>query len=95
MERICDHGIGHPDPDDIRVRERWDEGVHGCDGCCHENENSVIKKQIGRRPGDPVSYKESWNDLKSALKGALSLYGEDVKIQYVIDFMEKKEERMQ
>lgn len=39
MERICCHGIGHPDPDG----ERWAErtfgpepyrGVHGCDGCC-------------------------------------------------------------
>jgi hypothetical protein len=29
MERICPHGIGHPDPDDI-VLDR----THGCDGCC-------------------------------------------------------------
>lgn len=29
MERICLHGIGHPDPDDLSV-----DGVHGCDGCC-------------------------------------------------------------
>jgi hypothetical protein len=29
MERICEHGIGHPDPDGI-----LDDGVHGCDGCC-------------------------------------------------------------
>ncbi len=35
MERICEHGVGHPDPDDIKVREGdWTEGVHGCDGCC-------------------------------------------------------------
>lgn len=34
MERICPHGVGHPDPDDIKVRtDEW-EGVHGCDGCC-------------------------------------------------------------
>jgi hypothetical protein len=41
MERICEHGIGHPDPDDIAHKRRtygtkadaaW--GVHGCDGCC-------------------------------------------------------------
>lgn len=43
MERICPHGIGHPDPD------QWDffvavygeerahaEFIHGCDGCCGE-----------------------------------------------------------
>lgn len=29
MERICPHGVGHPDPDDINP-----DGVHGCDGCC-------------------------------------------------------------
>jgi hypothetical protein len=34
MERICEHGIGHPDPDDRKTRSNWAEGVHGCDGCC-------------------------------------------------------------
>jgi hypothetical protein len=34
MERICPHGIGHPDPDDLAVRTRAGFGVHGCDGCC-------------------------------------------------------------
>lgn len=34
MERICRHGVGHPDPDDLRVRGGVDVGVHGCDGCC-------------------------------------------------------------
>jgi hypothetical protein len=27
-ERVCPHGIGHPDPD------QGCEGTHGCDGCC-------------------------------------------------------------
>lgn len=31
MERICAHGIGHPDPD-ASLPEF--ESVHGCDGCC-------------------------------------------------------------
>lgn len=45
MERICPHGIGHPDPDDLAYKRliaktKADymnleyEGVHGCDGCC-------------------------------------------------------------
>jgi hypothetical protein len=40
MERICPHGIGHPDPDDLaykRMAAGTDEitdAVHGCDGCC-------------------------------------------------------------
>lgn len=32
MERICPHGIGHPDPDEIYIEEI---AVHNCDGCCH------------------------------------------------------------
>lgn len=41
MERICEHGVGHPDPDDIAFVFRTAgreaaivESVHGCDGCC-------------------------------------------------------------
>lgn len=29
MERICPHGVGHPDPDEIST-----DTTHGCDGCC-------------------------------------------------------------
>jgi len=40
MERICPHGIGHPDPDDVAhgIRIGRDESlnIHGCDGCCRE-----------------------------------------------------------
>lgn len=34
MERICSHGIGHPDPDDFKIVRFLDKGEHGCDGCC-------------------------------------------------------------
>lgn len=41
MERICPHGVGHPDPDHLAaVRELCGKeqaeigGIHGCDGCC-------------------------------------------------------------
>lgn len=33
MERVCEHGVGHPDPDEIGLEESG-RGVHGCDGCC-------------------------------------------------------------
>lgn len=43
MERQCQHGVGHPDPDSVRFwqREHGDDfaslhSVHGCDGCCSE-----------------------------------------------------------
>jgi hypothetical protein len=42
LERICEHGVGHPDPDQIAyLRKRLDnnnyayeQSIHGCDGCC-------------------------------------------------------------
>lgn len=41
MERICPHGVGHPDPDDLSYKKmiRGEafvkyESIHGCDGCC-------------------------------------------------------------
>jgi hypothetical protein len=38
MERLCKHGVGHPDPDDLAFKERNgypdSKGIHGCDGCC-------------------------------------------------------------
>lgn len=37
FERICPHGIGHPDPDQFEYWDLIDAGaqaVHGCDGCC-------------------------------------------------------------
>ncbi len=39
MERICSHGIGHPDPDDVAFHKMMGDnsaGVHGCCGCCVE-----------------------------------------------------------
>lgn len=39
MERVCPHGVGHPDPDHIAYVRSLDQGmdwqtIHGCDGCC-------------------------------------------------------------
>lgn len=40
IERICPHGIGHPDPDSARfIAKQEGNGsinVHGCDGCCQD-----------------------------------------------------------
>lgn len=41
MERLCEHGTGHPDPDDLAFKESIGmnievEGIHGCCGCCGE-----------------------------------------------------------
>jgi len=39
IERLCSHGVGHPDPDSVRYLAPEGVssgylGVHGCDGCC-------------------------------------------------------------
>lgn len=44
VERLCTHGVGHPDPDSAHyfntMYERtksgryYGMGIHGCDGCC-------------------------------------------------------------
>jgi hypothetical protein len=41
IERICPHGVGHPDPDALPYLDRvlgtqkaGTEMQHGCDGCC-------------------------------------------------------------
>jgi hypothetical protein len=38
MERVCEHGVGHPDPDGLKWLVRngsvAPDFVHGCDGCC-------------------------------------------------------------
>lgn len=41
MERLCEHNVGHPDPDDPST-----DTVHGCDGCC--------SPPIGALSGTPV-----------------------------------------
>ena len=48
MERVCCHGVGHPDPDGLAYiqgvyekngKDHSHLGVHGCDGCCRPPEN--------------------------------------------------------
>lgn len=48
VERICQHGIGHPDPDSVlyhaSYRGDFSMGVHGCDGCCIKPKGDKKKK---------------------------------------------------
>lgn len=45
MERICSHGVGHPDPDCLNL-----DRMHGCDGCCSPPKDTI-------RVGDLVTSK--------------------------------------
>ena len=45
-ERLCPHGIGHPDPDSgawmaEHTPVQYADGVHGCDGCCADPVEAV------------------------------------------------------
>jgi len=47
MERICDHGVGHPDPDDVNFRIKnganpATASTHGCDGCCQQTAPAAV-----------------------------------------------------
>lgn len=47
MERLCRHGVGHPDPDHLDYVRRSrgvdaarTESTHGCDGCCQDRHHT-------------------------------------------------------
>lgn len=43
VEYVCEHGVGHPDPESAKkMGEGW--GVHGCDGCCSRDDFPGEKK---------------------------------------------------
>lgn len=54
FERVCRHGVGHPDPDQfpywVSVGEEG-QGVHWCDGCCVD-EVAEFEAALGVRRGD-------------------------------------------
>lgn len=42
VERLCVHGVGHPDPDSVayfEVQGVDGMGVHGCHGCCRKSDD--------------------------------------------------------
>jgi len=52
MERICPHGVGHPDPDDLawqlKTFPERAPGIHGCDGCCRRHKPTRVQQWIRR-----------------------------------------------
>lgn len=81
MERICAHGIGHPDPDDIRITNGSDDGTHGCDGCCwdsrkNENENENEKEK-----------ETEMVDIQQQEPGTTRIYIDDLIEKVAVDLM--------
>lgn len=60
FERLCEHRVGHPDPDQLvhwivmlAEDEAAGRGVHGCDGCCvgaHRRLPRVVTADAASRP---------------------------------------------
>lgn len=59
MERECEHGIGHPDPDDLEFKRRtghhdmYTLGLHGCDGCCRPEDKPIQMEFVKRELKEP------------------------------------------
>lgn len=49
MERVCPHGVGHPDLDHLEFVRKikgeeyaHSQSIHGCDGCCKLRDNDFM-----------------------------------------------------
>jgi len=49
MERICEHGVGHPDPDEFMLSKDIYNSIHGCDGCCTPIRKLIVRKDLRRQ----------------------------------------------
>jgi hypothetical protein len=51
FERVCPHGVGHPDPDQLdywRETGQDAQAIHGCEGCCEPRlVDAVIPDDFG------------------------------------------------
>lgn len=72
MERMCPHGIGHPDPDDPKTSNPA-EAVHGCDGCCF---TSPTRHEMGQ---NIVRLLHKVNNLSDILEAIEELHQEKYK----------------
>lgn len=49
IERLCEHGCGHPDPDQYpywRATGQEYLAVHGCDGCCEPPGPLIVRASV-------------------------------------------------
>lgn len=63
MERRCEHGVGHPDPDGLSFLRRTgqekladDLAVHGCDGCCSGRNLQNVARNLANKKRTNHSY---------------------------------------
>lgn len=74
IERVCEHGTGHPDPDSASYMAKTGYGssiwVHGCDGCCQEDEEPKTAAGWG-----PHVHQYEWFDDDNGHSGSYCLCG--------------------
>lgn len=83
IERICDHGIGHPDPDSASFISKQEGNgsiwVHGCDGCCKDPEPTPPRTQRStvKRGWGPHEHRYVWADDGIGHSGAFCSCGKE------------------
>lgn len=77
FERLCPHGIGHPDPDQVaRWRELLEpedaaaEAVHGCDGCCVPAIAARIAGEPSKADVPLCGSVEAWTAASGGVRGS-------------------------
>lgn len=95
MERICQHGVGHPDPDDVAynvIAAGKDEEVysmHGCDGCCAaapaKAKTSYKTSEKDLLPWTGLTLKEARNKLSGLHFAKESLTDSEKEILYIAE----------
>jgi hypothetical protein len=74
LERICPHGVGHPDPDD---KASASDGIHGCDGCCAPRVTLSTKRLVAKikfpfHPATPIKMpRSSFREKVNIILGVL------------------------
>lgn len=83
IERICSHGVGHPDPDSASfiAKQQGSSGiwVHGCDGCCRDDATGRGLRDFHSKTsgwGPHVHYYE-WFDDDNGHSGAFCRCGKE------------------
>ena len=64
-ERICPHGVGHPDPDQAWPADDW-RWVHGCDGCCARTNDPNCAADGAVKLKNTMTKEQAIEELKKA-----------------------------
>lgn len=89
IERICKHGVGHPDPDSVYFFDMIGQGglgIHGCDGCCKVEEqddededfDSSMLRVVRDEPSHVFKAGQVWRDYGENRIVILEVNGDEI-----------------